>query len=80
MPTLENDFRFYLENQEELAQQYEGKYIVIKNRQVLGAYADEESAVKETVKEHELGTFIVQECSSDPESTVVIYSSRVHFG
>ena len=78
-PLLEAEFQYYLDNQTELAKKYEGKYIVIKNQQVLGAYEDQIEAIQETAKEHEVGTFLVQECDPDPESTVEIYHSRVHF-
>ncbi len=76
---LKDDFQYYLDHQSELAQKYEGKYIVIKNRRVLGTYDDEMEAVEKTAKKHELGTFLVQECSSDPDSTIETFHSRVCF-
>ena len=72
---LKDDFQYYLDHQSELAE----KYIVIKNRRVLGTYDDEMEAVEATAKKHELGTFLVQECSSDPESTIETFHSRVCF-
>lgn len=76
---LKDDFQYYLDHQSELAEKYEGKYIVIKNRQVLATYDDEMEAVEKTAQKHELGTFLVQECSSDPDSTVETFHSRVCF-
>ncbi|MCY4384136.1 MAG: DUF5678 domain-containing protein [Nitrospinae bacterium] len=76
---LKDDFQYYLDHQTELAEKYEGKYIVIKNRLVLGTYDDEMEAVEKTAKKHELGTFLVQECSSDPDSTIETFHSRVSF-
>ncbi len=76
---LNAEFQYYLDHQIELAKKYEGKYIVIKNQQVLGAYDDEVKAIKATSKNHELGTFLVQRCTPDPDSTVQTYHSRAHF-
>ena len=46
---------------------------------VLGSYDGEMEAVEATAQKHELGTFLVQECNSDPESTVETFHSRVCF-
>lgn len=76
---LDTEFQYYLEHQMELAKKHEGKYIVIKDQRVLGAYDDEIEAVKATSQNHEMGTFLVQLCSADPKSTVQTYHSRAHF-
>ena len=77
--SLNAEFQYYLDSRSELDNNYEGKYIVIKNQEVLGAYDNEIEAIKETSKTHELGTFLVQLCSADPESTVQTYHSRAYF-
>lgn len=57
---LEKEFHWYLTNQDELVKSYDGKFIVIKEQQVIGEYPDLGSAIDETVaKGHEKGTFIV---------------------
>ena len=76
---LTDEFQYYLDHQTELAEQYEGKVIVIKAHRVIGAYSSEIEAIRQTTKEHALGTFLVQPCSADPESTVQTYHSRVRF-
>ena len=73
---LRDEFQYYLDHQAELAAQYEGKVIVIKDHRVIGAYASEIEAIRQTTKKHALGTFLVQPCSSDPESTLQTYHSR----
>jgi len=77
--TLEKEFKYYLEHQNELVKEYNGKYIVIKNCQVIGAYDDELQAIEETSKEHELGTFLVQKCEPGEESYTQTFHSRVSF-
>jgi len=77
--SLEKEFQFYLENQEELIKQYNGKYIVIKGNKIIGAYNSEVEAVLKTSVNHELGTFLVQKCEPGKESYTQTYHSRVTF-
>ena len=76
---LRDEFEYYLEHQAELAAKHQGRYIVIKDRQVLGDYETAEQAVRATASTHEPGTFLVQRCDADPESTKVTFRSRVRF-
>jgi hypothetical protein len=74
---LENEFKYYLEHQKELIKKYNGKYVVIKNLEVVGAYDFELEAVQKTAEKHELGTFLVQKCEPGNESYTQTYNSRV---
>jgi hypothetical protein len=76
---LEKEFNYYLEHQEELVKKYNGKFLVIKDCNVIGAYDSELEAVEKTAKEHELGTFLVQKCEPGSESYTQTYHSRVAF-
>lgn len=76
---LKDEFEYYLENQPELGERYKGKYIVVKNGRVIGAYDDQIEAVEATLKEHELGTFLVQKADPDPASTMQTFHSRACF-
>jgi hypothetical protein len=78
-PSLEKEFKYYVENQAELAKKYSGKYIVIKNQKVIGVFESEIEAVEKTSANHELGTFIVQKCEPGKESYTQTYHSRVVF-
>lgn len=77
--SLNEEFEFYLANQGALVQQYNGKFIVIKNAEVIGVYDDELTAVEETSKQHELGTFLVQPVSPGSNSHTQMFHSRVMF-
>ena len=77
--TLHDEFEYYLAHQAELAAKYQGRYIVIKDGKVLGEYETAEAAVRATARAHEPGTFLVQCCDADPESTKVTFHSRVRF-
>lgn len=76
---LEKEFKYYLEHQDELVKKYKGKYIVIKNCEVIGSYDNEIEAITETSKDHKLGTFLVQKCEPGSESYTQTYHSRVAF-
>lgn len=74
---LEKEFNYYIKHQEELVKKYDGKYIVIKDLNVIGAYDSELEAVQKTAEKYELGTFLVQKCEPGSESYTQTYHSRV---
>ena len=76
---LKKEFDFYLANQEEMVKKYDGKVIVLKDGEVLGAYDSELAAVIETQKDHSLGTFLVQRVSEGDEAYTETFHSRVVF-
>ena len=77
MTILDNEYKYYQDNKEHFLSQYEGKFIVIKNKEVIGVFDDKITAVEETRKKHELGTFIVQEVI---KNDVITFHSRVLIG
>lgn len=79
MTKLEKEFNFYLQNQDKLVEKYNGKYIVIKNNDIIGVFDSEFEAIKETSKRYELGTFLVQKCEPGKDSYTQTYHSRVAF-
>ena len=76
---LEKEFEYYLAHQAELVEKFDGKFVVIKGNEVLGAYDSEIEAIEETMKEHELGTFLVQKCEEGEESYTMTFHSRVAY-
>jgi len=74
---LKREFDYYLAHQDELVKQYNGKFVVIKNLQVIGVHDDELTAVSETAKQHELGTFLVQKVEPGEEAYTQTFHSRV---
>ena len=76
---LEREFKYYLDNQAELVKKYKSKFIVIKDQTVIGAYDHEMEAHDETLKEHKIGTFLIQHCLPGKESHTATFHSRVIF-
>lgn len=59
------DFDFFLEHYNELFEKYGRKFVVIKNKNILGVYDTEVDAINATSKTYPIGSFIVQECNGD---------------
>ena len=76
---LEKEFQFYLDHQDDMVAKYDTKFVVIKDDVVLGAYDDELTAVTETQKSHEIGTFLVQKVSKGTSAYTQTFHSRVVF-
>jgi len=79
MSNLKKEFDFYLANQEMLVGKYKGKYIGIKDQEVVGVFDSEFEAVKSLSLKYELGTFLVQKCEPGTDSYTLTYHSRVAF-
>jgi hypothetical protein len=78
MVMINDDFQYYTANQEEIVRDHLGEYVVIKDTTVLG-YFKEEIEAFESMKNHELGTFIVKKCQQPGMDCVTFYNSRVTF-
>jgi len=76
---LNKEFEYYLAHQDEIVKQYNSMYVVIKNCEVIGAYADQIEAIRETQKEHTAGTFLVQLVSPGEAEYSQNFHSRVAF-
>lgn len=59
--------------------EHNGRYVVIKDRRVIGSYVTEVEAVNETARTHELGTFLVQLVSPGADAYTQVFHSRVAF-
>lgn len=76
---LEEEFKFYISNQEKLLEKYNGKFIVIKDKSIIGSFDSEIAAYEETQKYHKLGTFLIQYCTSGTENYTQTFHSRTIF-
>ncbi|MBI2623200.1 MAG: hypothetical protein HYW65_01320 [Candidatus Liptonbacteria bacterium] len=74
---LTKELQYFKEHQKELVQKYGGKFLVIKDQRVQGAYESEMEAYAEAKKKFELGTFLIQQCLPGQESYTQTFHSRV---
>lgn len=77
---LDKEFQYYIDHQQELLKEYEGKYIVVKDCDVVGSYTSMEDALTDCIKRGmEPGTFLVQKCSKGDADYTQTFHSRVVF-
>ena len=77
---LEQEFKFYLDNQEAFVKEYNGKYISIVGESIMGNYSSEEEAYIDSSEKYEPGTFlIIILCEADESSYTQSFHSRVVF-
>jgi hypothetical protein len=57
---LDKQIRFYRKNKPQFEEMYNGKYIIIKNMQVLGVYETHSEAYYEAIKNNDIGSFIIE--------------------
>lgn len=79
MAKLEKELKYFKENQNELVDEYYGRYIVIKDQKVIGDYDSELEAFESTKQDHEPGTFLIQHCMPGEDVYSETYHSRVLF-
>lgn len=59
------DFDFFIDNYKELYKQYGHKFLAIKNKSIIGCYDAVQDAITDLSSTHELGSYIIQECTGD---------------
>jgi hypothetical protein len=79
MSNLEQEFDYYLKNKDEFLKQYENKYLVIKDKTVVGTYDSELEAYKFASEKYENGSYLIQPCTRDDGSLTQTFYSRVAF-
>ncbi len=77
--SLKKEFEYFLANKETLNKQYGGKYIVIKNQEIIGVFDSEIDAVEQTSQKEQMGTFLVQKCDPRGNSFTQTYHSKAIF-
>lgn len=65
MQQQETDYRWFLDNYDQLFKEYGTSYLAIKEQKVLGVYASYAEALHETEKTETVGSFIIQFCNGN---------------
>lgn len=60
MDIIDQQIDFYKKNRIEFITQHGGKHLAIKGMQIIGIYNTKTEAYEETIKLHEIGTFIIE--------------------
>ena len=72
---LEKEYAYFLKIQEELAQEHDGRFVAIKGEEVLGIFDNYMAAAGKVYLDHERGTVLMQEISSDRDSLAIVWNT-----
>jgi hypothetical protein len=73
----DQDFEYFIQNMESFYTKYSHKFLAIKDKKILGAYDSFNTALEETLKHEQVGTFIIQECFRNKEESVNHFQGNV---
>ena len=59
---LETEFQYFIDHQDELVRDYDGKTLVLIGEEVVGVYGNVHDAYFDSMKKYKLGTFMIQRC------------------
>lgn len=80
MNALEEDFKYFTDNHDDLFGKYPNKYLVIKNKSVLFNADSFEGALKYAEEIGlEIGTFLIQYCTEGDSAYTQTFHSRAIF-
>ena len=75
---LDKEYQYYTNNRDTFLKEYNGKYIVIKDENILGVYNTQIEALSATSQNHEVGTFLIQHVTTLDEEQIQRFFSRVY--
>jgi hypothetical protein len=75
---LKDEFEYYKAHQDEIVSGHLGDFVVIKDSQVKGYYPDEDTAI-ESMKNEDLGTFMIKKCQEPGTDIVTYFNDQVRF-
>ena len=80
MADLHKDFQYFLDHHDELVNLYDGKYVVIKDQEVVTFANTLEDGINKALElGFELGTFLVQLCTEGDSAYTQRFYSRAIF-
>lgn len=68
---LDTERQYFDKNREDLLRRYPGKFVVIKDEQVLGAFDSIEDALAEGAREYGVTSFLVRRTDQSPEDAAI---------
>ena len=73
------DYEYFKSHLSGLLKKYKGKFLVIKDEAVVGAYFSFDEAYNDAVNTLAPGSFIIQQCVKDENNTASFMSNNVTF-
>ena len=72
---FEKELQFYIDNQKELVDKYDGKVIIIKDQTIQGVFDSTPEAYNFGVEKYGLGNFALQQISRGKDSHTAVFHS-----
>ena len=76
MINMKENFHYYLDHQEELVQQYDGRVLVIRDKKVVGDFKDNDEAYTFGMINYGGGNFLMQRCSPGKRDYTISIAPR----
>ena len=76
---LKKQLEYYRKNQERLARENHGKYVLIHDEKIDGIFDSDIEAYSAAKKKYALGTFLIRKCLKLSEESTLTFHSRVAF-
>ncbi len=74
---LKSELEYYLKNQKELVNKYNGKYLLIVGQEVIKSFDNELDAYQYAIDNYEEGKFLIQLCIPGDDSYSQTFYTRV---
>jgi len=72
---FDRELKYFIDHQDTLVAQYQGKTLVIRGESVEGAYASPLEAYLAAQEKYPAGTFMIQPCEPGPSAYTVTLST-----
>jgi hypothetical protein len=73
---FERELKYFIENQDRLVREYEGKTLVLRGEEVVSAHNDAMDAYVTAIEKYEPGTFMIQPCLQGADAYTVTITSH----
>jgi putative alpha-1,2-mannosidase len=81
MADLNALYQWFNENREDIIQNHAGECVLIKDNSVIGYFPNSEAALSSAeTRCYAMGDFLIQDCVSKVEDTMMYYNQAVCFG
>lgn len=74
---LDKEFKYFLDNQQELVKKYANKFLMIKGDKIVGVFTNHMKAYENGEKKYGLGNFLIQHCLPGELSTTHTFHSQI---
>jgi len=72
---FDTELQFFIANQEDLVRRYRGTVLVIRDKEVVGAFPTAMEAYQAAQKQFPPGTYMLQPCEPGPDAYTVTVSA-----